>query len=234
MSPEAIRLSAIAETAAAEKDKLLSDEARLVRETLVEHGLETPMIDNGLSAEQKYQRIESLMREVVETLGLDLSDDSLAETPHRIAKMYVREIFSGLDYSEFPKLSLIDNKMGVNEMVKVRDIELISTCEHHFVTIDGTAKVAYIPKDKILGLSKINRLVRFFARRPQVQERLTRQVLIALQALPGTEDVAVSMDATHYCVKSRGVMDSNSSTSTIALGGCFEQNLHMRAEFLSS
>ncbi len=234
MSPEAIRLSAIAETAAAEKDKLLSDEARLVRETLVEHGLETPMIDNGLSAEQKYQRIESLMREVVETLGLDLSDDSLAETPHRIAKMYVREIFSGLDYSEFPKLSLIDNKMGVNEMVKVRDIELISTCEHHFVTIDGTAKVAYIPKDKILGLSKINRLVRFFARRPQVQERLTRQVLVALQALLGTEDVAVSMDATHYCVKSRGVMDSNSSTSTIALGGCFEQNLHMRAEFLSS
>jgi GTP cyclohydrolase I len=150
------------------------------------------------------------MREVVETLGLDLSDDSLAETPHRIAKMYVREIFSGLDYSEFPKLSLIENKMGVNEMVKVRDIELVSTCEHHFVTIDGTAKVAYIPKDKILGLSKINRLVRFFAKRPQVQERLTRQILVALQALLGTDDVAVSIDATHYCVKSRGVMDSNS------------------------
>ncbi len=154
MSPEAIRLSAIADTAAAEKEALLSDEARLVRDTLVHHGLETPMIDNGLSAEQKYRRIEALMREVVETLGLDLSDDSLAETPHRIAKMYVREIFSGLDYSEFPKLSLIDNKMGVNEMVKVRDIELVSTCEHHFVTIDGTAKVAYMPKDEILGLSR--------------------------------------------------------------------------------
>ncbi|MDJ0749409.1 MAG: GTP cyclohydrolase I FolE [Woeseiaceae bacterium] len=233
MSPEAIRLSAIVEAAAAEKEALLSDEARLVRDTLVHHGLETPMIDNGLSADQKYRRIEALMREVVETLGLDLSDDSLAETPHRIAKMYVREIFSGLDYSEFPKLSLIDNKMGVNEMVKVRDIELVSTCEHHFVTIDGTAKVAYIPKEKILGLSKINRLVRFFARRPQVQERLTRQILVALQALLGTHDVAVSIDATHYCVKSRGVMDSNSRTSTTALGGCFEKNIHTRAEFLN-
>ena len=233
MSPEAIRLTAIAEASAVEKEALLSDEARLVRDTLVHHGLETPMIDNGLSAEQKYRRIEALMRDVVETLGLDLDDDSLAETPHRIAKMYVREIFSGLDYSEFPKLSLIDNKMGVNEMVKVRDIELISTCEHHFVTIDGTAKVAYIPKDKILGLSKINRLVRFFARRPQVQERLTRQVLIALQALLGTDDVAVSIDAVHYCVKSRGVMDSNSRTSTTALGGCFEKNIHTRAEFLN-
>ena len=172
MSPEAIRLSAIADAVAAEQEALISDEARLVRDTLVEHGLETPMIDNGLSAEEKYRRIEALMREVVETLGLDLSDDSLAETPHRIAKMYVREIFSGLDYSEFPKLSLIDNKMGANEMVKVRGIELISTCEHHFVTIDGTAKVAYIPKDKIVGLSKINRLVRFFARRPQVPSSL--------------------------------------------------------------
>ena len=233
MSPEAIRLSAIAETAAAEKEALLSDEARLVRDTLVQHGLETPMIDNGLSADQKYRRIEALMREVVETLGLDLSDDSLAETPHRIAKMYVREIFSGLDYSEFPSLSLIDNKMGVNEMVKVRDIEMVSTCEHHFVTIDGTAKVAYIPKDKILGLSKINRLVRFFARRPQVQERLTRQILVALKALLGTDDVAVSIDAVHYCVKSRGVMDSNSQTSTTALGGVFEKNIHTRAEFLN-
>ncbi len=233
MSPEAIHLSAVAEAAAAEKEALFSDEARLVRDTLMDRGLETPMIDNGLSVEQKYRRIEALMREVVETLGLDLGDDSLSETPHRVAKMYVREIFSGLDYSEFPKLSLIDNKMGVNEMVKVRDIELVSTCEHHFVTIDGTAKVAYIPKDKILGLSKINRLVRFFARRPQVQERLTRQILVALQALLGTDDVAVSIDATHYCVKSRGVMDSNSRTSTTALGGCFEKNIHTRAEFLN-
>jgi GTP cyclohydrolase I len=211
----------------------LSKEAILVRNTLIERGLETPMIDTGLSAEEKYQRIQFLMSEVIETLGLDLTDDSLAETPHRIAKMYVHEIFSGLDYRHFPKLSLIENKMGADEMVKIREIDLTSTCEHHFVTIDGTAKVAYIPKDKIIGLSKINRIVRFFGQRPQVQERLTRQILVALQALLGTEDVAVSIDATHYCVKSRGVMDTNSQTSTTALGGCFKENIHTRAEFLN-
>ena len=211
----------------------LSEDAILVRNTLIQQGLETPMIDTGLNAEQKYQRIKELMSDVISTLGLDLSDDSLAETPHRIAKMYVHEIFSGLDYSEFPKLSLIDNKMGANEMVKVRDIDLTSTCEHHFVTIDGVAKVAYIPKDKIIGLSKINRVVRFFGQRPQVQERLTRQILVALQALLQTDDVAVSIDATHYCVKSRGVQDTNSQTSTTALGGCFKENIHTRAEFLN-
>jgi GTP cyclohydrolase I len=215
------------------EDAELSPEAILVRDTLVGLGLETPMIETGLSPEQKYARIKHLMAEVVETLGLDLSDDSLAETPHRIAKMYVNEIFSGLDYRHFPKIALIDNKMGANEMVKIREIDLTSTCEHHFVTIDGMAKVAYIPKDKIIGLSKINRIVRFFAQRPQVQERLTRQILVSLQALLGTEDVAVSIDATHYCVKSRGVMDSNSQTSTTALGGCFKQNIHTRAEFLN-
>ncbi len=217
----------------AHEDTGLSAEAILVRDTLVQLGLETPMIDTGLSANQKYERIRDLMAEVVETLGLDLTDDSLAETPHRIAKMYVQEIFAGLDYTKFPKLSLIDNKMGADEMVKIRDIDLTSTCEHHFVTIDGVAKVAYIPKDKIIGLSKINRIVRFFGQRPQVQERLTRQILVALQALLGTEDVAVSIDATHYCVKSRGVMDTNSQTSTTALGGCFKQNIHTRAEFLN-
>jgi GTP cyclohydrolase I len=211
----------------------LSLEATLVRDTLVEQGLETPMIETGLSSEQKYERIKGLMTEVMDTLGLDLRDDSLAETPHRISKMYVREIFSGLDYTKFPRLSLIENKMGANEMVKVRDIDLTSTCEHHFVTIDGVAKVAYIPGDKIIGLSKINRIVRFFAQRPQVQERLTRQILVALQTLLGTENVAVSIDATHYCVKSRGVMDSNSQTSTTALGGCFIDNIHTRAEFLN-
>jgi len=211
----------------------LSPEATLVRNTLIERGLETPMIDTGLSADQKYQHISYLMTEVIKTLGLDLNDDSLAETPHRIAKMYVHEIFSGLDYSHFPKLSLIENKMGANEMVKIRNIDLTSTCEHHFVTIDGVAKVAYIPQDKIIGLSKINRIVRFFGQRPQVQERLTRQILVALQVLLGTKNVAVSIDATHYCVKSRGVMDSNSQTSTTALGGCFKENIHTRAEFLN-
>ena len=115
------------------------------------------------------------MRDVVTTLGLDLSDDSLTETPHRIAKMYVDEVFAGLDYSQFPKIAVIDNKMGVDEMVKISDISLTSTCEHHFVTIDGVADVAYIPHQKIIGLSKINRIVRFFAQRPQVQERMTQQ-----------------------------------------------------------
>ncbi|MEZ5536453.1 MAG: GTP cyclohydrolase I FolE [Thiolinea sp.] len=211
----------------------LSPEAELVRSALLEKGLETPMLDNGLSSQQKYDRIKDLMSEVVSTLGLDLEDDSLAETPHRIAKMYVREIFAGLDYQHFPRLSLIENKMGAREMIKVRDIDLTSTCEHHFVTIDGKAKVAYIPGDKIIGLSKINRIVRFFAQRPQVQERLTRQILVALQTLLGTENVAVSIDAVHYCVKSRGVMDANSQTSTTALGGCFQENIHTRAEFLN-
>lgn len=221
------------DTNSSAKDGALSPEAVLVRNTLVERGLETPMIETGFSADQKFQRIRDLMSEVIETLGLDLRDDSLAETPHRIAKMYVHEIFSGLDYKQFPKLSLIENKMGANEMVKIRNIDLTSTCEHHFVTIDGVAKVAYIPKDTIIGLSKINRIVRFFGQRPQVQERLTRQILVALQVLLETEDVAVSIDATHYCVKSRGVMDSNSQTSTTALGGCFKENIHTRAEFLN-
>ncbi len=211
----------------------LSAEAVLVRNTLIELGLETPMIETGLSEQQKYERIKGLMTEVIQTLGLDLNDDSLAETPHRISKMYVREIFSGLDYRHFPKMSLIDNKMGANEMVKISDIDLTSTCEHHFVTIDGVAKVAYIPRDKLIGLSKINRIVRFFAQRPQVQERLTRQILVALQTLLGTDNVAVNINATHYCVKSRGVMDSNSQTSTTALGGCFKENIHTRAEFLA-
>ncbi len=212
----------------------ISDEAALVRDALIENGLETPMIDNGLSHDQKYDRIRGLMADVMHTLGLDLNDDSLIETPHRIAKMYVREIFSGLDYSQFPKLSLIDNKMGTDEMVKIQNIDLTSTCEHHFVTIDGRANVAYVPSHCIIGLSKINRIVRFFSQRPQVQERLTKQILVALQTLLGTDDVAVSIDATHYCVKSRGVMDRSSQTSTKALGGSFRRDPQLRAEFLAA
>ena len=210
----------------------LSPEAIQVRAALLAAGLETPMQETGLTPQQKYERIKGLMTEVVRTLGLDLHDDSLVETPHRIAKMYVHEIFSGLDYNHFPKLALIDNKMGTDEMVLVRNIGLLSTCEHHFVTIDGKAKVAYIPGDKILGLSKINRVVRFFAQRPQVQERLTRQILVALQTVLEIDDVAVSIDAVHYCVKSRGVMDSESETSTLALGGRFRTDAQQRAAFL--
>ncbi|MGI2039790.1 GTP cyclohydrolase I FolE [Shewanella frigidimarina] len=211
----------------------LSAEALKVQQALVAHGLETPLVPSNMTSEQKYQRIKGLMTEVVSTLGLDLTDDSLAETPHRIAKMYVNEIFSGLDYANFPKITQIDNKMGVEEMVKISNISVVSTCEHHFITIDGFAKVAYIPKDNIIGLSKINRIVRFFAQRPQVQERLTQQILVALQTLLATDDVAVSINATHYCVKSRGIMDTSSSTQTTALGGCFKANPASRAEFLA-
>ncbi|HBM82969.1 MAG TPA: GTP cyclohydrolase I FolE [Halieaceae bacterium] len=211
----------------------MSAEAAMVREALLERGLESPMIQNGLTRDEKYRRIVQSFTEITRTLGLDLNDDSLAETPHRIAKMYVDEIFSGLDYAQFPKISVIANKMQVEEMVQVDNIDVVSTCEHHFVTIDGLARVAYIPKDKVIGLSKINRIVRFFAQRPQVQERLTQQILVALQALLDTDDVAVTIDAVHYCVKSRGVMDSNSRTRTTSLGGAFKSNASTRAEFLN-
>ena len=211
----------------------MSAEAAMVREALLERGLESPMIQNGLTRDEKYRRIVQSFTEITRTLGLDLNDDSLAETPHRIAKMYVDEIFSGLDYAQFPKISVIANKMQVEEMVQVDNIDVVSTCEHHFVTIDGLARVAYIPKDKVIGLSKINRIVRFFAQRPQVQERLTQQILVALQALLDTDDVAVTIDAVHYCVKARGVMDSNSRTRTTSLGGAFKSNASTRAEFLN-
>jgi len=209
-----------------------SPEAILVRDALVERGLETPMIQTGLSRDEKYRRISAAFTDITRTLGLDLTDDSLCETPHRIAKMYVDEIFSGLDYGKFPKITAIENKMQVEEMVQVDKIDLVSTCEHHFVTIDGYAKVAYIPGNRIIGLSKINRIVRFFAQRPQVQERLTQQILVALQTLLDTDDVAVTINAAHYCVKSRGVMDSNSTTRTTALGGAFKSNASTRAEFI--
>ena len=212
----------------------LSKEAQLVRNALIERGLETPMSGLQLSRDEKYARIRDAMTQVVTALGLDLTDDSLEETPHRIAKMYVDEIFSGLNYEKFPKISLIQNKMNTEEMVKVKAIKVISTCEHHFVTIDGLANVAYLPGKKIIGLSKINRIVAFFAQRPQVQERLTQQVLVALQTLLETEDVAVFIDATHYCVKARGIMDASSRTETSAMGGLFKSDQSLRNNFLNS
>jgi len=210
----------------------LSECARRVRQALFEQGLETPLVNTGLSRDQKYEVIKDSFTEIARALGLDLQDDSLCETPQRIARMYVDEIFSGLDYARFPKATAIENKMGVEEMVKVQDISLVSTCEHHFITIDGLASVAYIPAGRIIGLSKINRIVRFFAQRPQVQERLTRQVLVALQTLLETDDVAVTIAAAHYCVKARGVMDSTSQTRTMALGGRFKGDAQIRGEFL--
>jgi GTP cyclohydrolase I len=210
----------------------LRPEAVAVRDALIERGLETPMVDNGLGAEEKRRRIQAQFTEIMKTLGLDLTDDSLMDTPRRIAKMYVNEIFGGLDYRNFPKLTVVENKMRCDEMIRVGDISLSSTCEHHFITIDGTATVAYIPKGKVIGLSKINRIVAFFAQRPQIQERLTEQVLLALQTLLETDDVAVSITATHFCVKARGVMDANSHTTTTALGGAFKLSPETRREFL--
>ena len=211
----------------------MSEDAGKVRAALLKRGLETPLIVNGLNRDQKFTRISEAFSDIAVTLGLDLEDDSLCGTPQRIAKMYVDEIFSGLDYGKFPKVTVIDNKMGVEEMVKIDKISVISTCEHHFVTIDGLARVAYIPAGKIIGLSKVNRIVRFFAQRPQVQERLTQQILVALQTLLETDDVGITIDATHYCVKARGVMDANSSTQSTALGGAFKHDERTRSEFLA-
>ena len=214
-------------------DNELSPEAILVRNALIEHGLETPWHDNGLSSEEKKNIIQEHMSSIMQTLGLDLSDDSLTQTPHRVARMFVDEIFSGLDYKNFPKVSVFENKMHFDEMVKVCNITITSTCEHHFVVMDGIAKVAYMPSDKIIGLSKVNRIVQFFGHRPQVQERLTQQIKVALQTLLNTKNVAVSITATHYCVKSRGVKDQTSVTTTTALGGLFKNNPSSRHEFLT-
>ncbi|MDG1944912.1 MAG: GTP cyclohydrolase I FolE [Halioglobus sp.] len=212
---------------------MISEDAEKVRDVLIARGLETPLVDNGLSRDQKFERIQASFSDIARALGLDLTDDSLRDTPERISRMYVDEIFSGLDYARFPKATSIANKMKVEEMVRIEGISVVSTCEHHFVTIDGVASVGYIPAGKIIGLSKVNRIVRFFAQRPQVQERLTQQVLVALQTLLETDDVAVAIDAVHYCVKARGVMDANSRTRTTALGGQFKVDARTRGEFLS-
>ena len=212
---------------------ITQDDATRVRIALENCGLETPMKASHLTRDEKYDRVKAAFADIADALGLDLSDDSLEETPHRIAKMYVDEIFSGLNYDNFPKISVIENKMNVEEMVKIDDISVISTCEHHFVTIDGKSRVAYIPGDKIIGLSKINRIVRFFSQRPQVQERLTQQVMVSLQTLLETDDVAVRIDAMHYCVKARGVMDAGSRTETTALGGAFKTDPQIRSQFLA-
>jgi GTP cyclohydrolase I len=204
-----------------------------VHKHLVEMGVETPSVPNDLDRKDKIALIEINFKRIMETLGLDLSDDSLAETPNRVAKMYVNEIFWGLDYEAFPKCTTVDNKMRYDEMVIERNINVQSNCEHHLVIIDGLATVAYIPKDRVLGLSKINRIVEYFSKRPQIQERLTEQVYYALQYILGTDNVAVVINAQHYCVKSRGVEDTGSSTMTSKLGGCFKTDPMVRAEFMS-
>ena len=169
-----------------------------VHEHLVSVGVETPVIDNGLSRAEKIEKIESHFDHIVTILGLDLQDDSLMETPKRVAKMYVNEIFWGLDYDAFPKATVVENKMNYNEMVVERNISVQSNCEHHFVVIDGLATVAYVPKEKVLGLSKINRIVEYFSKRPQIQERLTEQIYHALSFILETENVAVMIDCLLY------------------------------------
>lgn len=189
-------------------------------------------IPDNLSDEEKIERIEFLFREIMETLGLDLTDDSLKDTPHRVAKMYVKEIFSGLDPKNKPEISVFDNKYKYSRMLVEKDITLYSNCEHHFVPIIGKVHVAYIPHDKVIGLSKINRLVQYYAKRPQVQERLTMDITNGLKEILGHDDVAVVIEADHLCVQSRGIKDTNSLTVTENYSGQFQKK-SMRKEFLS-
>ncbi len=216
-------------------DKTKTDPAlgKKVHEYLMSVGVETPVIDNGLSRKEKIDMIQSNFKEIATTLGLDLNDDSLIDTPKRVAKMYVNEIFWGLDYAAFPKVTVVDNKMEYNEMVVEKGISVQSYCEHHFVNIDGLATVGYIPNNKVLGLSKMNRVVEYFSRRPQIQERLTEQIYHALSFILETENVALTIDAKHFCVKSRGVEDTECSTVTSRLGGNFKAHPEVRAEFLA-
>jgi len=213
------------------KTKTDPELGKQVHEHLVKMGVETPIKKRNLDRKDQIDIIEGNFAEIMRALGLDLSDDSLIETPKRVAKMYVNEIFWGLDYDAFPKCTTVDNKMKYNEMVVERNVNVQSNCEHHFVVIDGLATVAYVPKDKVLGLSKINRIVEYFSKRPQIQERLTEQIFHTLQFILGTEDVAVMIDAQHYCVKSRGVEDTGSSTVTSRLGGGFKNDPAVRNEF---
>jgi GTP cyclohydrolase I len=196
--------------------------------------VETPMRDDAfvLTNSEKKEKIAKHFKEIMLTLGLDLNDDSLKGTPERVAKMYVEEIFSGLDPSNKPKPALFENKYAYNEMLVEKNITLYSNCEHHFVPIIGKAHIAYISNGKVIGLSKLNRIAQYFAKRPQVQERLTVQIARELQDILDTEDVAVIIDARHLCVSSRGVKDVNSDTVTSFFGGQFYDEDRKR-EFFS-
>lgn len=186
-------------------------------------GLETPMKADAfeLSDSKKKEKIASLFSEIMDVMGLDLTDDSLQGTPQRVAKMYIDEIFSGLDPKNKPKVALFDNKYQYNQMLVEKNITFYSNCEHHFVPIIGKAHVAYISSGKVIGLSKLNRIVQYYAKRPQVQERLTNQIANELQTILNTKDVAVIIDAKHLCVSSRGIKDDTSTTVTAFYGGEF-------------
>jgi len=185
-----------------------------------------------ISDELKIQLIQKHFREIMFIMGLDLTDDSLRGTPHRVAKMFVKEVFSGLNPANKPEVKLFENKYQYNEMLIEKNISLYSYCEHHFVPIIGKAHVAYISNGNVIGLSKINRLVQYYAKRPQVQERLTNQIADALKEALQTEDVALVIDAVHLCVASRGVNDTNSSTITSYYSGKFTEDT-VKNEFLS-
>lgn len=195
--------------------------------------VETPMKDDAflMSDEEKIATIEYHFRQIMDTLGMDLTDDSLRGTPKRVAKMYVQEIFSGLNPANKPKAALFENKYRYDQMLVEKDITLYSNCEHHFVPIVGVAHVAYISSGKVIGLSKINRIVQYYAKRPQVQERLNVQIANELKQMLDTEHVAVLIDAKHLCVSSRGVEDRSSSTITAHYSGKFQEEA-TRAEFL--
>ncbi|VAW28944.1 GTP cyclohydrolase I type 1 [hydrothermal vent metagenome] len=184
------------------------------------------------SNSEKIEKIASHFRAIMDTLGLDLTDDSLRGTPLRVAKMYIEEVFSGLDPTNKPTATLFDNKFDYSEMVVEKEITFYSHCEHHFVPIIGKAHVAYISSGKVIGLSKINRIVQYYAKRPQVQERLTIQIAEDLKKTLQTEDVAVVMDADHLCVSSRGVNDTNSKTGTAYFSGKFKDQ-NTKTEFLN-
>ncbi len=204
-----------------------------VQEYLIKKGVETPTDENKLSRAEKIELIDANMHTILQVLGLDTQDDSISGTADRVAKMWVDELCYGLDYTNFPKCTVFENKMNYDQMVLQKDITFHSMCEHHFQNISGMAQVAYIPNGKVVGLSKLNRVVNFFARRPQVQERLNEQIFYALEYILGSSDVAVLLEADHYCVKARGCNDQNSSMTTSKLGARFFDVSKLRSEFMT-
>ncbi|WP_298287972.1 GTP cyclohydrolase I FolE [uncultured Lutibacter sp.] len=186
-------------------------------------GIETPLKETAfdISDEEKKEKIADLFSQIMDLMGLDLTDDSLKGTPKRVAKMYIEEIFSGLNPENKPKIALFDNKYKYNQMLVEKNIQFYSNCEHHFVPIFGKVHVAYVSSGKVIGLSKINRIVQYFANRPQVQERLTNQIALELSEILDTKDIAVIVDAKHLCVASRGIKDDSSATVTSYYGGVF-------------
>lgn len=218
---------------ALDKKKTDKDLGLKIYNHLFKEGVETPMQLSDNDNMKKISVIKDRFTDIMSVLNLDLKDDSLQDTPNRVAKMFVNEVFWGLDYNNFPKITPFENKMNYDEMILERNITVKSMCEHHFVTFNGHAHVAYIPnKDGfVLGLSKLNRIVEFFSRRPQVQERLTEQIYHALSYILKTENIAVLIKAKHFCVVQRGVEDESSEMLTSKLGGEF-RNIEVKNEFL--